>query len=104
MFSTLFTNPVFGASTSKLSSPEDQFPIKPDVLTDLTILSGLSENKIDLETSFNCREYVVVRIITLSIIYFLIFLSFHFLPLEKYNFVLNIFKRAFDYYGKGTSY
>jgi len=49
-------NTALGASITKLSIPVDQLPIKSDVLTDVTIMSGISENKIVLSgTSLNCK-------------------------------------------------
>ncbi|MDX1373308.1 MAG: hypothetical protein R3321_12600, partial [Nitrososphaeraceae archaeon] len=54
------TKNAFGASPAMLSSPVDQLPMKLDLLIEVTILSGLSENNIVLpDTSFNYKEYIV---------------------------------------------
>jgi hypothetical protein len=51
------TNTALGASRAKLSCPIVQFPMKSDVLIDVIILSGLSENKIVLsETLYSSSE------------------------------------------------
>lgn len=57
------TKTALGTSFGKLSSPVDQLLIKYKVLTDKTILYGLSENKIVLsDVILNSKVYVIALI------------------------------------------
>lgn len=61
VFSTI--NASFGSSYEKLLGPVVQLPTKSTVLIDVTILFGLSENKIvSFATLFNSSVYAVALI------------------------------------------